>query len=115
MDDFGSVITGARLCARLLRLPFCADVTLRTRRTLPGREAYVRASRRWAACHVAELGQEVTWSTLRCSAMGPDTVLVTWEARWLPEAMMPLVRFGRCVRVCRRLLAVRGCFAGLCA
>ena len=61
----------------------------------------MRASDRWASCHVRELGtaeQELRWAPLRVTATGPDELLVAWEATWLPQPMLPLVRAGRCAR-----------------
>jgi len=63
--------------------------------TLRGREAYASAAERWAAAHGAELGTELRWRPLRCAATGPEQLVVQWEATWVPEAMAPLVRFGR--------------------
>ena len=65
-----------------------------------GREAYTRIAQKWAAIHAAEIGQpgqELSWKPLRCTSTGPDEVLVSWEATWIPQPMLPLVRFGRCV------------------
>ena len=65
--------------------------------TLVGREAFAAAAARWAAAHGQELGPELRWRPLRCSSTGPDQVLLSWEATWVPSAMAPLVRFGRAV------------------
>jgi hypothetical protein len=73
-----------------------------------GREAYLRAGRQWAAAHAAELGPELAWQPLRCAATGPDTLLLSWEATWIPLPMMGLVRFGRCARM-RCLRGALGC------
>ena len=97
VDDFGTTLSGERaprLGSRVLALLTAPPVTA-------GREALVRASDRWASCHARELGtpeQMLRWVPLRVTATGPDELLVAWEATWLPQPMLPLVRAGRCAR-----------------
>ena len=94
VDDFGTTLSGertARLGSRVLALLTAPGAA--------GREALVRASDRWASCHARELGmpeQELRWAPLRVTSTGPDELLVAWEATWLPQPMLPLVRAGRC-------------------